>query len=556
MVRYLMVVAVPSSDLDVHAGAVLDRLLDLQKIIVNPSDLDDWLHKLCQLEREVQTLWISHILAVKRNANDADAKARYKRLVEHWIPQLESQIDVLHDSTSAWDLAKSHPGVAAYFKSDQAQSQSQQQLSLQAQERILISEYDTIVSNRVVHLESGDITVLEALSIISSTTERPKREAMWQLVKTCELQVAPKLDALFAQLLELRQRIAAASDSTNYVEYVWKNSNRSYNPDEAVQFLTTIADVFANLTAHLDQARADALGVERLKPWDLNVRLAAPSSTVLSEDEYIAISKQVLQEIDPEFGAVVDKLLQEGRFDLSPRLGKMNGNAAFLHKALNTTAIVCNLTGAFDNLSGLLHELGHAIHWHFLTPNNFSWDLHGDKEVNEFFAFAFQFLGYEIIVRNTAFLQSDREFYRRSILEYALARLESVNERLQMELWLYSQPGGITSAEIDQHYLELYHRVSVDWSENMDYISKQWQHKQLFTQSFYNIEYSISTIAALTFLDMYHKNPAKAIENLKAGMEVGFTQGFKSIFEVMGIQFPFSRDQIVAAKNVLLGWLD
>jgi oligoendopeptidase F len=550
-----MTVAAPPSSVDVRADTLLDQLLNLQKVTVNSGNFDEWLNQLSQLEREVQTLWITHILAVKRNANDEIAKTQYKRLVSHWIPQLETQINLLHESACALDLAKSHPQIAFLFEADRLQSQSQQQLSLQSQERILVTEYDTIVSNKSVDLEGRNVTVEEALSIMTSTTNRQEREELWLLIKSSELQVVPKLDALFAQLLELRQNLATVSGHKNYVEYVWDSSNRCYTPDEAIEFLNATAEIFAGLTTHLDHDRARVLGIEQLRPWDLNIRLTMPTSTVLSDDDYINTSKQIIHEIDQEFGAVVEKLCQEGRFDLSPRLGKMNGNAAFLHKALNTTEIVCNLTGAFDDLSALLHELGHAIHWHFLTPNNFAWDLEGDKEVEEFFAFVFQFLGYEIVVKNTAFLQPDREFYRRSILEYALARLRSVDERVRMELWLYSQTGEITLLEIDQHYLELYHRPSVDWSGNKEYISKQWQHKNLFTRSFYNIEYSISSIAALIFLDRYHKNPSQAIKDLKNGMGVGLTRGFKSIFEVMGIHFPFSRDQIVFAKNVLSNWL-
>lgn len=550
-----MLAVAPSSDLDVRANALLDQLLSLQEVPVGSGNLDAWLNQLSRLEREVQTLWITHLLAVKRNANDEKAKVRYKRLVSHWIPQLEAQIDVLHDSALTSDLAKSYPEVALHFEADHLQVQSKQQLSFQAQERVLITEYDTIVSNKSITFEGRNLTIQEVQSIIKSTTDRQKRKALWHLIESSELQVAQKLDVLFAKLLELRQNLAAVSNSANYVEYVWKSSNRYYTPNEAVEFLNTTAEIFANLTTRLDQARARALGIEQLKPWDLNVQLTTPSNTVFSEDDYISISKQVIQKIDPEFGGVVDNLRQECRFDLSPRLGKMNGNAAFLHKALNTTEIVCNLTGSFGDLSALLHELGHAIHWHFLTPNNFAWDLHGDKEVEEFFAFAFQFLGSEVISKNDKIPISDRNLYRKSAIENILTRLRSVDERLRMELWLYSQIGGISSTKIDQHYLELYQRSSVDWFENTEYISKQWQHEHLFVQSFYNIEYSISTVAALLFVDMYHKNSTQAIKNLKVGMGVGLTKGFKSIFEVIGIPFPFSRDQIVSARKVLSDWL-
>jgi oligoendopeptidase F len=124
-----------------------------------------------------------------------------------------------------------------------------------------------------------------------------------------------------------------------------------------------------------------------------------------------------------------------------------------------------------------------------------------------------------------------------------------------MELWLYSQIKDFAISKIDQHYLELYQREAVDWSSHQDYLAKQWQHQHLFTRSFYNIEYSIATVAALLFLDNYHKDSRLAIKKLKNAIAQGLTQGFKSVFEVVGIQFPFRHQDIVTAKNVLKFWV-
>jgi oligoendopeptidase F len=551
-----MTVAAQSFDVDVRAGALLNQLHSLQKVTVNSGDLDAWLYQLSQLEREVQTLWITRILAVKRNANDEDAKTQYKRLVSHWIPQIETQIDALHELACAWNLAESHPDVALRFEVDRLKKQSREQLALEAQERVLITEYDTIAGNKSVIFEGRHLRIQEVEALLRSTTDRHQREALWKLIKSSELEVAPKLDALFARLLELRQNLAAVSGHANYVEHVWASSDRLYTPDEAVEFLNSTAEIFADLNTRLDQSRANALGIEQLRPWDSNVRLSPPSDKVLSDDDYLDLSKQIIDNIAPEFGALVDKLRQEGRFDLSPRLGKMNGNAAFLHRALNTTEIVCNLTGAFGDVSALLHELGHAIHWHFLTPHNFAWDLNVGQEISEFGAFVFQFLGCEIISQNDTLSKSDRDWYRRSAIQNILARLRSVDERVRMELWLYSQTSEIASSKIDQHYLVLYQRPAMDWAGHEDYLAKQWQHEHLFTYSFYNIEYSIATVAALLFLDLYHENPSQAVEGLKVAMAMGSAQGFKANFAAMGIHFPFQREQIVAARNVLVSWLD
>jgi hypothetical protein len=68
--------------------------------------------------------------------------------------------------------------VALRFEADRLQSQSPQQLALQAQECVLITGFDTIAGNKSVALESRNFKVQEVQSIMKSTTDRQEREAL------------------------------------------------------------------------------------------------------------------------------------------------------------------------------------------------------------------------------------------------------------------------------------------------------------------------------------------------------------------------------------------
>lgn len=545
------------AELDAQAAALLNDLEALNTAPVDVETLPDWLREYSRVKGRIQTLWAERLLATKRDSNDAQAQAVYKHLMGSWIPKLEAYEEPLNRAALNAGLAETQPGLARKLEAELGGQHTEELREALAQERLLSSRYSVITSNQVVELAGTSLPAHQAQDRLKSKVDAGEREAIWHAIKRSDLKVSSDLDALFADLLRARQRVAVHAGRNNYAEHVWQQANREYTIEEAVEFLDGIAEVFGPLTAQVDYDRAEKLGLGRLKPWDLTSESKPPTSTTLETDQYVDIAAQVLERLDPAFGMVVREMEAEGRIDLGPRLGKDKGNLSIHLFAYGTSEVLCSDTDGFKGLGTLLHELGHSVHSHFLSsnPDNLVWDLYGFTEIREFCAFIFTALGESRLLEHLKLSQDEQRWYRRSLAQSFLARLRDVDERLRMELWLYQQTRDITTEEIDAHYLTLYRRPAVDWAGHEDRLRKGWQNRFLFLYSFYNIEYSIATVAALLFVQAYREDPTSALGRFKQAMRAGATVGPSAIFAQAGIRFPFSREQLIIARDVLAEWL-
>src|SRR5690606_855571 len=114
----------------------------------------------------------------------------------------------------------------------------------------------------------------------------------------------------------------------------------------------------------LTARRAARLGLAALKPWDLDVDVAArqPLKPFETVPELIAGMKRMLHRLDPE---LVDhfELLQGGWMNLEPSPNKVPGLGyqGYFPKS-RRPYIYYSVVGTNDDLLTMIHEAGHAFH--------------------------------------------------------------------------------------------------------------------------------------------------------------------------------------------------
>ncbi|WP_293913184.1 M3 family metallopeptidase [Deinococcus sp.] len=545
------------STLDSQAAALLADLASLQATSVTASTLDEWLRTYSTIKGECQTFWITHYAATKRDTTDEQGQAAYHRLMSHWMPQIEAFDAPLAQKALDADEGDLNPNIALKLKADLTGQASERLRELLAEERLLSTQYDVITAGRRVYLGGEELLMQQARTRLGVATTSSEREAIWKAMEQATLAATPELDALFLDLLRIRREIAAEAGKANYAEYIWDHSVRAFTMAEAVQMLDDIAEVFADLTTQVDRDRAVQLGIDELRPWDVEAKVVPAADATLPVKDYISLAERVMDGIDPEFGNVVRHLRAENRFDLEPRPGKSGTNMVLHSMATSSSEIVCSLAGGALAFGTVLHELGHTIHFHYLdsNPKTTYWDRDGFMEILEFFASVFTDLGRFEQLSAFSLSKSDQRWYKWSLAENILAILRLVDQDFRIESWVYQKPSKLSTEDLDTHYLELYNRSSVNWTGHKDTLKKKWQNQFIFMYSFYNIEYAMADIAALLFSKSYQDDPVGAAKRLKKAMQVGATSGSKAVLAEVDIQFPFSRKQIIEARDVLANWL-
>jgi len=118
-------------------------------------------------------------------------------------------------------------------------------------------------------------------------------------------------------------------------------------------------DSFPDMRRYL-KAKAKALGLETLAWYDLTAPLSAEERT-WTWDESVSFINEQFGSFSPKMRALSERAFAENWIDAEPRAGKVGG--AYCMGVRGTESrILANFTPAFDGVSTLGHELGHAYH--------------------------------------------------------------------------------------------------------------------------------------------------------------------------------------------------
>ncbi len=107
-------------------------------------------------------------------------------------------------------------------------------------------------------------------------------------------------------------------------------------------------------------AKARALGIEKLAWYDLTAPLSS-DDRVWSWDEALDFLYEQFGSFSPKMRALAERAVDERWIDAEPRPGKVGGAFCMPVRA-DESRVLCNYTPAFDGVSTLAHELGHAYH--------------------------------------------------------------------------------------------------------------------------------------------------------------------------------------------------
>lgn len=111
------------------------------------------------------------------------------------------------------------------------------------------------------------------------------------------------------------------------------------------------------------RAKARALGLEQLAWWDLFAPLSA-EDRVWTWDEGVDFVHEQFGSYSPRMRALAERAIADRWVDAEPRSGKVGGGFCMPILGDDASRILVNYTPAYDGVSTLAHELGHAYHNH------------------------------------------------------------------------------------------------------------------------------------------------------------------------------------------------
>ncbi len=179
---------------------------------------------------------------------------------------------------------------------------------IQTELGVLTNDYNKIVGAMSVTLDGEELTLPQAeLRLLD--TDRARREEAWRAIQARWLQDRAALDELYLKMLPLRRQLARNAGLPDYRAYVWRQYGRfDYTPEDCLTFHDAIEQEVVPLATRLHQERARTLGVETLRPWDLNVdpQGRPPLRPFETADELEAGAARIFERVDPALAAEFD----------------------------------------------------------------------------------------------------------------------------------------------------------------------------------------------------------------------------------------------------------
>lgn len=532
---------------DTHEVSKLYRHLLQREIPVDSAKLRQWILDWSELESVLGEVSCRRYVAMTCNTADEKAAKAYTDFVENIQPIMNEYDDKLNKKLVAHPAKDALQGeFGEWFKGVQVSLDlfSPDNIALETEENKEIQAYQKITGGMSVEFD-GETKTMQQMAAYMERTDRELRERAWRTMWERRLQDKDALDKSFDNLFAIRKQVAKNAHCKDFIDYIFLAKHRfDYSPADCEAFHESIEKLVLPLQKEIYKKRAQKMGLERLRPWDLNVDPLdrAPLKPYSTGDELIEKVDQIFESIHPQAGKWAREMQAKKLIDPDSRLGKAPGGYQIGFDESRLPFIFMNSACTDRDIYTLLHESGHSFHQFALAGQPIFPYRDVPAEFAEVASMSMELIGMSNL---KPFYGNDREAIERS----TIGELEDV-------IWLFPW---VASVDSFQHRLYNYPEHTASdrsdiWTEIMDrydagvdYTGLEavrrnlWQ-KQLhiFECPFYYIEYGIAQIGALQVWANFKKDPKKAIDDLFRAESLGSSRPVKELFEAANIKFDFS----------------
>ena len=530
------------------------------------SRVGDWLHRWSDLERLLAESGARASRAKSEDTTDEVAEKTYLHYVREIVPKWTVAAQALKTKLLAvpgYEPLPEHRQFLRRLRND-ADLFRDENVPIQAELQTLGNEYDKLIGAMAVTLDGEEMTLPQAEQVLLDP-DRDKRERAWRAVQDRWLQSRQDLDALYLKMLPLRRQLAQNAGLSDYRAYMWRALRRfDYTPEDSLAFGQAIEDEVVPLAKRLLGSRRQNLGVETLRPWDLNAdpENRPPLCPFNDVDDLISGTAQIFANVDPDLGADFEKF-RTGYLDLDSRKGKAPGGYCMFFPQTGLPYVFMNAVGTESDVRVLLHEGGHAFHG--LASNaaqSLTWNRGAPMEFNEVASMAMELLALP-------YLEKDRGGFYTS--DEAKRAREEQFERIVLFLpymavvdgfqhWVYADaPPAVTAADLDAKWGELWDRFmgGTDWSGLEAERITGWHRKlHIFTVPFYYVEYGLAQLGALQVWRNALTDQADAVRRYRSALALGNTRPLPELYAEAGARLAFDRETVGELARLVASQLE
>ncbi len=532
---------------------------DLAARPLEAASLGAWLADWSRVSECVDELYNRLYVATTVNTGDATAAQRYGAYLDEVYPRAMQAEQQLKEKLLQSGLQA--PGFEIPLRNMRAEADlfCEANLPLLSEEQKLSTQYDRIISQETVEWEGKEATLTQ-LTPLMKKADRELRESVFRLAAQRQLADREAINALWQKLLALRLKLAANAGKSDYRAYRWQQFQRfDYTPQDCLNFHRAIEEVVVPAAARIYERRRQRLGVQTLRPWDLDVDPfnRPPLTPFRAVDELETGVSSIFHQVDPQLGAYFDLMRREGLLDLANRKGKAPGGYCTTFAAVNRPFIFANAVGLHNDVQTLLHEGGHSFHAFEVAHLPYFQQKMMGNEFAEVASMGMELLASPYLAREKG------GFY--SAGDAARARIEHLESSIlfwpymavvdAFQHWVYEHPAQAADpAQCDAQWDSLWQRFmrGVDWSGLEDVRETGWHRKlHIHTLPFYYVEYGFAQLGAVQVWRNSLQDQAGAVARYRQALALGGTRPLPDLFRAAGARLAFDAGTLRQAVELM-----
>ena len=414
------------------------------------------------------------------------------------------------------------------------------------QESKLCQRYSKITANATIEFRGEEQNFYGLLKFMESTDRDTRREAFTAWAELYS-RIAPELDAIYDEMVQLRHSMAQKLGFASYTEMSYLQSQRyDYTAEDVARFRAQVKEIITPAVAKLREQQVKNLGIDKLRYYD--EALIYPNGNPLpigDKDELVAKAHKMYREMSAETAEFFDCMVENELFDLETRPGKMPGGYCTDLTAYKVPFIFSNFNGTSADVDVLTHEAGHAFEsYTALRTQPISSMAFSTSEINEIHSMAMEHFAYPWM---ELFFGADADRYRYAHLAGALSVIPYMVCVDEFQHRVYADPN-MTAAE----RRTVWHEIEREYMPWRDYDGNEfleqggfWMQKQhIFIYPFYYIEYALAQMGAFEF---YGRSKVDRTEAWNAYLELcrkGGSIGYFDLLASAGLSNPFAEGTV------------
>ena len=532
---------------------------DLRQRPLNQETMADWLADWSQLSKLVDEAYWRLYVAQTRDTTNSLFEKQFNTFVDEIQPQTRAQDQKLREKLLASGLEPRGYDMALRNLRTQTNLFRESNLALLSEEKKLVAEHDRLTGAQTVSWEGQELTIPQIYPIFQEH-DRSKREQAWRLASERQLADRQAINELWEAFLKVRLKLTENADLPDYRSYRWMELLRlDYTPEDCICFQEAIAEVVVPAASLLYDKRRKRLGVERLRPWDLEVDpfKLPPLRPYKTIGELVTKTQEIFNQVDPILGEYFTVMRNGDLLDLDNRKGKAPGGYCCSYAAAGVSFIYTNAVGIHDDVQTLLHEGGHAFH--NFECGHLPFQLQElPLEFCEVASMSMELLGspYITLEKGGFYTAQEAAQAKREALERTLLFWPYMAVVDAFQHWVYKDPqSAFDPAQCDHKWGELWLRFmpDIDWGGLEQSMVTGWQRKaHIFQDPFYYVEYGLAQLGATQIWRNALKDQRQAVANYREALALGSSVTLPELYAAAGAKLSFDAPPLKEAVELIL----